>query len=239
MSFGKIINDHPSGIAENKLKDYLSTYGVLVFRNYELSDLDIYNTMSKLGKVQSSVEQQAPEEYVDPDNNSIIHLSNNDFLGKSRMYWHMDQSYLEREHLPIRSLYCSNTDTLNSTEFADVKFLTDKILQRWPEAINLEAKYYIDRDKTSFVQRKIFSYCSHVNRLLLRYDQRLEIIETINSSEFKEFCTDILNSNEIPKVIVNWKPFDFVIFDNNQSPHRRSEMNGSCNLKRLTSYFWN
>lgn len=236
--FGKFLENHPNEYSSTELRKYLSTHGVLVFRGHELDDDTLYNTMSKIGRVQNFKEQQAPIVAADADNISIIHLHNEDFLGKSRMGWHMDQTYLKTPYLPTRSLYCSEVDSYNVTEFADINFLTDRVLEKWPHLAEASANYYIDSAKTISSYRPIFSYCEHVEKKLLRYDNRLEFIDGTNSLEFKDFCRELLNSDEIPKVKVEWKPFDFVIFDNNQAPHRRSAMSGVCKLKRLTSYFW-
>jgi alpha-ketoglutarate-dependent taurine dioxygenase len=238
MTFGLFLEKHPSNYSSDELRTYLSNSGVIVFRGHQLSDLELNSTMEKVGKVQDSKQQQAPQSATDKNLNTIIHLHNEDFLGKSRMGWHMDQTYLKTLYMPVRSLYCSEVDSTNTTEFADINFLSIKVLEKWPQLINSSANYYIDSAKTIFNYRKIFSFCKHVNKDLLRYDNRLEFTDGTDSLLFKNFCRDHLNGNEIPKISITWQPYDFVIFDNNQSPHRRSEMNGVCKLKRLTSYFW-
>jgi alpha-ketoglutarate-dependent taurine dioxygenase len=237
-NFGITLTEHPDKFTYDELRNLLTTHGVICFKGVELTDKDLHTTMSKLGLVQDFKQQQAPASAVDKNNIDIINLHNEDFLGRSRMGWHMDQTYLTTPYLPIRSLYCSEVNESNITEFADVKFLTERVLEKWPQLINSSANYYIDSAKTIFNNRKIFSHCQHVNKSLLRYDNRLEFKDGTDSLEFKDFCREYLNGNEIPKFAIDWQPFDFVIFDNNQAPHRRSVMNGICKLKRLTSYFW-
>jgi alpha-ketoglutarate-dependent taurine dioxygenase len=237
-NFGITLTDHPNKITQDELRNLLTIHGVICFRGIELTDTDLYDTMSKLGPVQDFKQQQAPESAADKNNNTIINLHNGDFLGKSRMGWHADQTYLTAPYLPIRSLYCSEVTEPNVTEFADVKFLTDKVLERWPELKTEIAKYYIDSERRYSNIRGLFSYCEHVEKNLFRYDNRLDLLNGMDSYQFKEYCKGWLNSDQIPKFAVEWQPFDFVIFDNNQAPHRRSVMNGVCKLKRLTSYFW-
>ena len=238
MTFGIFLEEHPSNYSSDELRQCLADYGVIIFRGRNLRDDELHATMEQIGPVQDSTQQQAPPSSADKDDNTIIHLHNEDFLGKSRMGWHMDQTYLKTPYLPVRSLYCTEVDGINITEFADINFLNKKVLEQWPHLINSSANYYIDSAKTIFSYRKIFSFCEHVNKDLLRYDNRLEFTDGTDSLLFKNFCRDQLNSNNIPKVSIRWEPYDFVIFDNNQAPHRRSEMNGICKLKRLTSYFW-
>jgi hypothetical protein len=97
------------------------------------------------------------------------------------------------------------------------------------------AEYKIGPSKTI---RSVYSYCEHVDRLLFRYDSRMSFANGIDLKQFKNYCENILNGSDIPKVSVEWELHDLVIFDNNQAPHRRKYMEGECKLKRVTSKFW-
>lgn len=235
-TFGLTIYESPLLFNSEKIRELLSIHGVLLFKGTSLSDEDLIEVMKKFGEVQTFTQQQAPLSDTDKDNKHIINLHNNDFLGASRMGWHMDQTFLKNPYLPIRSLYCSHVDAKNITEFADIKYLTDIVMREFPTLTpEVTAEYKIGPAKTI---RSIYSYCEHVNRLLLRYDSRMYFQNGINLKEFKNYCEGILSGQEIPKISVQWEPHDFVIFDNNQAPHRREHMEGECKLKRVTSKFW-
>jgi len=234
--FGKFIHHHPVNYTEDRLRELLSQHGVICFRGMQFSDAVLFHTMSKLGKVQSYLDQQAPVKFTDKEYPYIIHLDNNDWLKGAREGWHTDQTYLESSYLPIRSLYCTSVDANNQTEFADVKWLTDRLLEKFPELENYLGKYYMNAD--TYTVRNIISQCDHIGRKVLRYDNRTQLQGNFDTSAYKLLCQDLLNSPDIPKFTVKWRPYDFVIFDNNQCPHRRSVTNGNCKLTRLTSYFW-
>lgn len=232
--FGKILNINPLELSDEQHRSLLSEHGVLIFRNHELSHEHQKIVMEKYGKLQDWREQKAPLHAA--TGNTIINLHNNDWLGKSRMGWHMDQTHIKNSYLPVRSLYCSYVDSVNVTEFADIKYLTDRILVDMPEFNEeLSAGY---REAGIFTYRSLYSYCDHVSKLLLRYDSRIKFSSDEQTYKFKVYCENILNGNDIPKIAVQWKPFDMVIFDNNQTPHRRSVMNGECKLIRTTAKFW-
>jgi len=237
-NFGLTLTDHPNTITQDELRNLLTTHGVICFRGIELTDTDLYDTMSKLGSVQDFEQQQAPATAADKDNNTIINLHNDDFLGRSRMGWHMDQTYLTTPYLPIRCLYAPVDPTPgNITSFMDVKTFTSVIEEEYPELLNEQGEYYIDSKKENCVIRPIFSYCEHVNLKLFRLDSRMKFINrTIDFEKFKE--VSINASNKAAKFNIEWSKWDFVIFDNNQCPHRRSAMTGECRLQRLTSTFW-
>lgn len=237
--FGLIMTGtRASDMDQDTIRDLLSRHGVLVFRDVHLDHEDQLRAMSMLGRVQHWTEQQAPRSYADASDGRVILLDNEDFLGKSRMGWHMDQTYLQSDYLPVRSLYCTRVDGENITEFADVAYLTDAAINDYGLPLDAEARYYIDSKKTMHSKRRVYSQCMHASRPLLRYDSRMELTDRSDSIAFKEYCSEILNGDQIPKISVTWRVGDFVIFDNNRCPHRRSVMGGSCHLSRLTSVFW-
>ena len=142
MAFGVVIDQHPLSISQQEYRDLLSKYGVIVVKGYPLSNEDQNTVMSYYGVLQDWEEQQAPIKYVDENNSSIINLSNNDFLGKSRMGWHTDQTYLQTSYLPIRSLYSTYIPTPgNITSFLDIFTMTDLLLNEYPELVNITATF--------------------------------------------------------------------------------------------------
>ena len=238
--FGARIPGHPRDHSHEDLRNLLSTHGVIVFESNQLSTEEQKQAMMAFGPVQSFFAQQAPRSYADPDDVTIINLSNDDFLGRSRMGWHMDQTYLFEPYLPVRSLYCESVGGPSSTEFADVAVLSDRILEMFPGSESILARYSIDLARKTGVSsiRPIFSRCDHVGRLLIRYDNRATVVNVEDPEIIMKTCRLLLESGEIPRFSVEWKPHDFVIFDNNQCPHRRAVMGDHCHLKRITSTFW-
>jgi len=194
--------------------------------------------MSKFGKLQNWEEQQAPKSHTDKDNPMLINLGNSDFLGKSRMAWHTDQTYLTTPYLPIRCLYSPLIPTPgNITSFLDIKPFTKLIQDEYPELLEIQAKYYINSDKEEFSVRPIFSFCEHLNMSVLRLDTRMEFVnKDVDLDKFNVLIKEFINTTN--KVDIEWNKWDFVVFDNNQCPHKRSEMAGDCHLHRLTSTFW-
>jgi hypothetical protein len=203
-NFGLTLTDHPNTITQDELRNLLTTHGVICFRGIELTDTDLYDTMSKLGSVQDFEQQQAPATAADKDNNTIINLHNDDFLGRSRMGWHMDQTYLTTPYLPIRCLYAPVDPTPgNITSFMDVKTFTSVIEEEYPELLNEQGEYYIDSKKENCVIRPIFSYCEHVNLKLFRLDSRMKFINrTIDFEKFKVNAKEYLQKHE-NKIAVN------------------------------------
>jgi alpha-ketoglutarate-dependent taurine dioxygenase len=238
VELGIRLHNHPREYPSDVLRDILSKHGVVYWRDMPITDMDQQATMTKLGMVQGFRMQRAPREYVDPFNSNIINLSNDDFLGDSRMGWHMDQTYTAIPYLPVRSLYCLEVEGRNVTQFADIKVVTDLALLRYPHLEGAIARYHVDVSRGKHNTRPVFEFCQHVGRKLLRYDNRMDIEGDVDSVEFKRFCIDLMDSGEIPTVSIEWRPFDFVIFDNNQCPHRRSYMSGDCKINRITSMFW-
>jgi alpha-ketoglutarate-dependent taurine dioxygenase len=236
--FGLIIDKHPLTFSSIELRTLLSLHGVLIFKNNRLSILQLKDVMSRLGPLQNWDEQQAPKSHSDKDNPMLINLGNSDFLGKSRMAWHTDQTYLTTPYLPIRCLYTPVSPTPgNITSFLDIKPFTELLQQEYPELLQEQAKYYINSDKEEFSIRPIFSHCEHLNMPVFRLDTRMEFIDNnIDVIKFTKLIKEFINTTN--KVDVEWSKWDFVIFDNNQCPHRRSEMTGECHLHRLTSTFW-
>jgi alpha-ketoglutarate-dependent taurine dioxygenase len=238
MGFGIRLEGRPIDYHSDALRGLLSRHGVIYWRGVPVEDMEQHATMAKLGMLQGFRMQRAPKEYADPADSNIIHLRNDDFLGKSRMGWHMDQTYSKIPYLPIRSLYCSEVEGRNVTQFADIGVVTDVVLERYPHLENAIARYHVGGDRSRYNTRPVFEFCQHVDRKLLRYDNRMELEDGTDSVEFKRFCIDLLDSDRVPRLSIEWEPFDFVIFDNNQCPHRRSYMSGECKLKRITSMFW-
>jgi alpha-ketoglutarate-dependent taurine dioxygenase len=238
MTFGLIVDTNPLILSSEELRTLLSTHGVLIFRNTRLPIPELKQVMSKLGPLQNWDEQQAPKSHTDKDNPMLVNLGNSDFLGKSRMAWHTDQTYLETPYLPVRCLYSPFLPTPgNITSFLDIKPFTALLQQEYPELINAQAKYYKNSDKEEFSIRPIFSYCEHLNMPVFRLDTRMEFVDTtIDVNKFTKLIKEFINTTN--KVDIEWQKWDFVIFDNNQCPHRRSEMAGDCHLHRLTSTFW-
>lgn len=237
-NFGITLTDHPNSFTQDELQNLLTIHGVICFRGIRLTIDDLHTAMSKLGTLQNWQEQQAPESYADRKKPMLINLGNNDFLGTSRMAWHTDQTYLTTEYLPIRCLYSPAVPSPgNVTSFLDIKPFTALIEKEYPELLNEQAKYYINSDKENFSIRPIFSKCEHLNIPVFRLDTRMEFInKDIDVKKFKDLVKEFINTTN--RVDVKWHRWDFVIFDNNQCPHRRSEMTGDCHLHRLTSTFW-
>jgi len=236
MSFGKILDSHPESYSYDELRELLTRHGVICFTNVAHDEEMLIRVMSAFGHVQTYVEQQAPASYASGEEHNIINLDNNDFLGTSRTHWHMDQTYLTSMYLPVRSLYCHEVSGKNITQFADIKYFTELVMQTWPELLDANARYYIDQAKTSYTDRPVFSPCEHVSTPLARLDTRMVLDETYDAIRFKEFTRQFFI--DARKFQREWTPGDFVIFDNNQSPHRRREMNGECKLLRFTTDFW-
>lgn len=236
--FGLTSDINPLTLSSEELQTLLSLHGVLIFKNHRMSIAELKEVMSKLGLLQDWEEQQAPKSYADKDNPSLINLSNNDFLGNTRMSWHTDQTYLKTSYLPIRSLYAPSAPTPgNITSFLDIKPLTVLLEKEYPELLTEQAKYYINAAKEEFSIRPIFSFCEHLNQQVFRLDARIEFInKNVNVEKFKILIKEFVETSH--KVSVEWEKWDFVIFDNNQSPHRRTAMTGECHLHRLTSKFW-
>ncbi len=236
--FGLTLDQNPLTFGSEELQSLLSKHGVLVFKNNRLTIPDLKEVMSKLGTLQNWEEQQAPKSHTDKDNPMLINLGNNDFLGKTRMAWHTDQTYLTTAYLPIRCLYSPLVPSPgNVTSFLDIKPFTLLLEKEYPELLNEQAKYYINSDKEEFSIRPIFSNCKHLNMPVFRLDTRMEFIsKDIDIKKFTNLIKEFINTTN--KVDVEWHKWDFVIFDNNQCPHRRSEMTGECHLHRLTSTFW-
>ena len=102
---------------------------------------------------------------------------------------------------------------------------------------NIDAEYYIDSKKETSNIRPVFSYCEHVKMKLFRLDSRMKFVnENVDIEKVKQVSLNAYNKTT--RFNVEWRKWDFVIFDNNQCPHRRSEMAGDCHLHRLTSTFW-
>lgn len=236
--FGLIVDKNPLTFSSEDLRTMLSLHGVLIFKNTRLPIPELKEVMSKLGTLQNWDEQQAPKSHSDKDNPMLINLGNSDFLGQSRMAWHTDQTYLTTPYLPIRCLYSPLPPAPgNVTSFLDIKPFTALIEKEYPELLTEQAKYYKNSDKEEFSIRPIFSNCKHLDVPVFRLDTRMEFInKDINVKKFSDLIKEFINTTN--KVDVEWQKWDFVIFDNNQCPHRRSEMAGECHLHRLTSTFW-
>jgi hypothetical protein len=78
--FGKFIHDHPIKYSQENLRELLSIHGVICFRGMSFSESMITHVMSKIGKLQTGPEQQAPAKFSDKKNPFLVHLDNNDWL---------------------------------------------------------------------------------------------------------------------------------------------------------------
>lgn len=236
--FGLSIDHCALTFSTEELRDLLSRHGVLIFKNNRMTIPDLKDVMSKFGPLQNWEEQQAPVSHTDKNNPMLINLGNDDFLGQTRLAWHTDQTYLTTPYLPIRCLYTPIMPTVgNITSFIDIKPFTATIEQEYPELFNEQAKYYMNHDKEDFSIRPIFSYCEHLNMPVFRLDSRMEFInKDVDVKKVSKLIGEFISTTN--KINVEWEKWDLVIFDNNQCPHRRSEMAGDCHLHRLTSTFW-
>lgn len=240
--FGLISTEDPVKLPTDELRSLLTKHGVLLFRNTRMPQESLNLVMSKLGTLQDGKEQQAPKSNTSRLNPVIINLHNQDWLGKSRMHWHMDQTYLKTPYLPVRSMYSPlEPSPGNVTSFLDVKIFTAIFEEEYPEMLNEQAEYYIGTDRknpfTTFTTRPIFSYCEHVNMNLFRFDSRMKLVNNnIDQVKFKQVILNALD--KASRFDVEWRKWDLVIWDNNQCPHRRSQLAGECRLQRLTSTFW-
>jgi alpha-ketoglutarate-dependent taurine dioxygenase len=226
----------PISLSPESLRDLLSDHGVICFKNQTLSERDQQLVMSTFGPLQNWQEQQAPQS-SSPGVDTIINLHNSDFLGTTRMAWHTDQTYRASNYLPVRSLYAYETPSPgNVTSFLDIKLFTDIITREYPEIFTAIGRYHIAGDTTMYTDRQVFSWCEHIKQHVFRLDSRMEFITKIDHPRVRNLIVDFLTHT--PKYNHSWELGDFVIFDNNQCPHRRTSMVGECKLHRLTSTFW-
>jgi len=232
--FGLTINEDARKLSVKELQLYLSEYGVIAFRNQELSDQEYIKVMESFGPLLNYSQQRVSKDYVDPVHNTIILMHNKDFLGDSRENWHVDHPYLGPKNLPVRSLYSySQCDNDNQTEFADLKYLSQCILEKFPKARTAKVKYY---------SKTLMNFCvpyQFSQDVIVRYDPRMAFIDSnLSVSNISNYALEILNSSNIPKWHIDWQKYDLVIFDNNQAIHRRSKLAGEILHKRLTTNHW-
>lgn len=237
---GKIIDKNPLDIEQDEYRELLTVYGVIAFRDYPLDKPALNKIIQHFGKLQKWREQQAPLSTTDRNDRAVINIFNDGWLGKGQMNWHTDQTYLKGNYLPVRSLYCPVDPTPgNITSFMDVSTMTDIILEGYPELENESGIYHIgapDQSKMD-VERPILSYCDHLKRKVLRFDARMRFSNpAIDVDKFRSLVERAINESE--KFSLEWRKNDFIIFDNNRCPHRRSQMAGTCHLQRLTARFW-
>lgn len=234
-NFGIVLQQNPLELTTKQHRKLLLSYNVICFENFNLSRDELILIMKKFGKLQTWEEQQAPKNYTDNNYETIVNLDNNDFLGVSRMNWHMDQSYLNIKYLPIRSLYCyANPTPGNITSFLDISFVSNLLLKEYPELINASAKFILNTKE--YVNKPIFFYCKYTKKHMLRLDSRMKLDDSVNIEKFKKIIKQGIIT--APTFHVEWKKTKFVIFDNNKCLHKRTKMLGNCELQRLTSDFW-
>jgi alpha-ketoglutarate-dependent taurine dioxygenase len=232
--FGLTINKDVRQLSVEELRTYLSEYGVITFRNQELSDDEYVNVMQSFGSILSYLQQHVTKKYVSPTHQGIILMHNQDFLGKTRGAWHIDHPYLGPKNLPIRSLYSYNQCSPNNqTEFADLKYLSAEIIKKFPNVVNAKVKYVTDKPMEFCVPYQ-FSKTP-----IVRYDPRMTSVDSeLDITAIRAFALDILSTNDVPKFSIDWQLNDLVIFDNNQAIHRRSMQTGEVLHKRLTTDHW-
>jgi alpha-ketoglutarate-dependent taurine dioxygenase len=239
QTFGKKILENPVEMSGLELQELLSQHGVIAFYGHAIAD-SLSKIMESIGPLQNWIEQQAPEKYTDKTNKNLINLFNDDFLGTSRMGWHTDQTYLKNSYLPIRSLYTPIDVTPgNITSFADLSYITDYILNEYPELSTEKGRYFIGAKKPGAhsTVRPLLSYCKHLDKNIFRLDSRMELInQAIDKEKFSNLIKQAID--QAPKFDVEWTKNILVIFDNNRSLHRRSQMAGNCHMQRYTSKFW-
>lgn len=232
--FGLTINEDARKLSAKELQSYLSEYGVIAFRNQELSDDDYVNVMSSFGPILTYLQQHVTKKYVSQSHQGIILMHNQDFLGNTRGAWHIDHPYLGPKNLPIRSLYSyDQCSPGNQTEFADLKYLSAAIIEKFPNVLNAKVKYVTDKPMEFCVPYE-YSYTP-----IVRYDPRMTSVDNnLDIGAVRNYALQILNDGNIPTFAIDWQLNDLVIFDNNQAIHRRSMQTGEILHKRLTTNHW-
>jgi alpha-ketoglutarate-dependent taurine dioxygenase len=239
-NFGKVISTPVLEITHENLRQLLTTHGVIVFKKQSLTNTQYLEIMSAFGKIQNSQEQNVRLQYADPENNPVILMHNNDFLGNTREHWHIDHTYQGPKHLPIRAMYCYNIcDSGNETSFKDLKVLSNLLLEKFPEVKNSVAIYKMLGDSKRQKIVPVTWDCEYLGQSIVRYDARITAFNTsIPVDEFKKYVVNVVETEEIPTFSIEWEIGDLVIFDNNQALHRRSKLSGDIHHKRVTTDHW-
>jgi hypothetical protein len=98
--FGIKVNNL-SNLTATDLQALLSKNGIIFYETKKLSDKKLTSIMKKIGELQDWQTQNSPNSFVDKNNNFLIHLTNNDFLGNSRLSVHKDKEI--RYHLVLKT----------------------------------------------------------------------------------------------------------------------------------------
>lgn len=238
-NFGKIIDTPVSELTHDDLRQLLVTHGVIAFRKQALTNEQYLQAISAFGRIQGSREQNVRLEYADPTNNPVILMHNNDFLGSTREHWHIDHTYQGPKYLPIRAMYCHNVcDPGNETSFKDLKVLSKRLLQQFPEVKEARAIYKISKDGWD-ITLPVTWECDYLNQPIVRYDARItKFNNSMSMDELRRFVSHTVETDEIPTFKFEWEIGDLVIFDNNQALHRRSKLTGDIHHKRITTDHW-
>lgn len=239
-NFGKIINTPVFELTHDDLRNLLTTHGVIAFRKQSLTNEQYLQAISAFGRIQGSREQNVQLEYADPTNNPVILMHNNDFLGATREHWHIDHTYQGPKYLPIRAMYCHNVcDPGNETSFKDLKVLSKLLLQQFPDIKDSMVIYKMSKDGKQQQILPITWKCDYLDQLIVRYDARITSFNNnISMDELRRFVLHTVETAEVPTFSIEWEIGDLVIFDNNQSLHRRSKLTGDIHHKRVTTDHW-
>ncbi len=239
-NFGKLFTEDIKSFSLEELRNLLAVHGVIAFKKQNLTDEEYLTLMSAFGTIQNFIEQFVPSKFADKNNGSIILMNNNDFLGNTREYWHIDHTYQGPKFLPVRALYSYGIcDRGNTTKFKDLKVLSTLLLKKFPVLIDSNAQYKKLGHKDKLHSVKVCWPGAYFEETIVRYDTRIDSFDCgLSMLELREYAENLIESDQVPEFKLDWEIGDLVIFDNNQALHKRSSLTGQILHKRITTHHW-
>ena len=224
-----------------KILDYLSSYGLVVFPNQLLSDKDLYHFSRRIGRL----EESARKICLSPEFSEVSYLTNLrlenhnplGFPGNHTDYWHSDQEF-RKSPATLATLYClipspeGGETSFASTSLSNVNLSEETISElNESEVLYIPAKTHDNATYKMVSHPAILTNPETLSQSVYISENTQGIVKNkTRSLALKEI---VLNKILKPEKIYRhqWRMGDLILYDNTQLIHRRESFEGIRWLK--------
>ncbi|MGE0632407.1 MAG: TauD/TfdA dioxygenase family protein [Pseudobdellovibrionaceae bacterium] len=216
----------------NELRAALLNSKVLIFRGQLVSPEKYIQFCSAIGKIWTTEDEMKLEKHFQYETHKELVRVSNKFgvLGKIELLYHADGSHHPSKPYPIRCLYAQSIPKGcgGATTWADMEIAYETLSKGIKDRIeNLRARH-VPRYSTGWENEVVLHPLVRVHpvsgRKSLSVDQYFtRFIEGLSEKDSSELLTDLIEHSISQGNLYTheWKPGDLVIFDNNNTVHRR------------------
>lgn len=235
-NFGAVIqNFNKDDLSLSKLVYFLLLERkVVILRGQLWTAQEYINLCANIGQIWTTNDDMAKEKHAQLDGyKEIVKISNtNGVLGNIELLWHADGSHHPVREYPIRCLYGAQfPDVTANTEFADLEMAYNQ----WPhdDRMKLETMKVLHRPRyvvgweSDLKYKPVIRQHPITKRKSISLDNYFTVqFENMTEQESKPIIDNLVQqaTSYNNRFIHTWALGDLVLFDNNNTVHRRDKI---------------